>query len=247
MQLVNEQHNLAVRLFNLFEHSFQTVFKLTTKFRARQHRAQIQRDHALVAQALRHVTGNNAPRQPLDDRRLAHARLANQHRVILRPTAQHLDHAPNLLVAPDHRIQLAAPRQLRQILGVFFKRLKLALGILVGDALGAPHRRQRLQNRLMGRADGRQRSAGRITLQVGRAQQQVFRGNVLVLEVRRLAESLLQRPVQRVAQPRLACRSRNPRQFLLDLVQIAFQPSGRHTNLLQHRGNHALAIFHQRQ
>ena len=134
----------AVRFFDFLEHGLQAVFKLAAILCAGQHRAQIERDDALVAQALRHVAGDDAPRQPLDDGGLAHARLANQHRIVLGAAAQHLDHAANLLVAADHRIELAAPRQFGQVLGVFFQRLKFAFGILVGHALRAAHRGQRL-------------------------------------------------------------------------------------------------------
>ena len=45
-------------------------------------------------------------REALDDRRLADAGLADQHRVVLGPAREHLDHAPDLLVAADHRVEL---------------------------------------------------------------------------------------------------------------------------------------------
>jgi hypothetical protein len=34
---------------------------------------------------------------------------------------------------------------------------------------------------------------------------------------------------------------------LLDLMQVVFQPLGGHTNLFQHCGDYAFAVFHQRQ
>ena len=46
-------------------------------------------------------------REPLDDRGLADARLADQHRVVLRAAREDLDHAADLVVAADDRVELA--------------------------------------------------------------------------------------------------------------------------------------------
>ena len=50
--------------------------------------------------------------EPLDDRRLADAGLADQHRVVLGAPRQHLDDAADLLVAADHRIELSGAASL---------------------------------------------------------------------------------------------------------------------------------------
>ena len=67
-------------------------------------------------------------RQPLDDRRLADARLADQHRIVLGAPRQHLDGAPDLLVAADHRIELALGGGLGEVAGVFLERVVGLLG-----------------------------------------------------------------------------------------------------------------------
>ena len=54
-----------------------------------------------------HVAVDDPLREALDDRRLADAGLADQHRVVLGPAREHLDHAADLLVAADHRVELA--------------------------------------------------------------------------------------------------------------------------------------------
>ena len=51
-----------------------------------------------------------ALREPLGDRGLADTGLADQHRVVLRAAREDLDHAADLLVAADHRIELSRPR-----------------------------------------------------------------------------------------------------------------------------------------
>ena len=51
--------------------------------RARDQRAHVQRQHALVPQVLRHVAGDDLLRQAFDDRGLADAGLTDDHRVVL--------------------------------------------------------------------------------------------------------------------------------------------------------------------
>ncbi len=126
MQFINEKNDLPVGLLDLAQNSLEPVFKFATELRAGKHRPQIERDDALVAQQIGYIARNNAPRQPLNNGCLAYAGLADQHRIVFRPAAQHLNNAANLLIASDHGIELASPRQLGQILGVFFKCLEFA-------------------------------------------------------------------------------------------------------------------------
>jgi hypothetical protein len=97
-------------------------------------------EHALVLQGLRHLAVDDALREALDDRRLADARLADQHRVVLGAPLQDLDHAADLVVAADHRIELALAGALGEVEGVFLQRLALAFGFLVCTTLAAAHR-----------------------------------------------------------------------------------------------------------
>src|ERR1700733_13432176 len=50
---------------------------------------------------------DDAQRQPFSDGGLAHARLADQHRIVLGAAGQDLDGAADFLVAADHRVELA--------------------------------------------------------------------------------------------------------------------------------------------
>ena len=76
-------------------------------------------------------------REPFDDRRLADARLADEHGVVLRAPREHLDHAADFLVAADHRVELALPGPLDQVDAVLLQGLELAFRRLVGHA-GTP-------------------------------------------------------------------------------------------------------------
>ena len=75
--------------------------------------ADVEGDQPLVLQPLGDVAGHDALGQALHDGGLAHAGLADEHGVVLGAARQHLDHAPDLLVAADHRVELARPRQIR--------------------------------------------------------------------------------------------------------------------------------------
>ena len=95
----------------------------------------------LSLQALRHVAVDDALRQALDDRGLADAGLADQHRIVLGAARQHLDGAADLLVAADHRIDLAVARGLGEVAGVFLERV---IGVLGRADIGGAALAQRL-------------------------------------------------------------------------------------------------------
>ncbi len=93
----------------------------------------------------RHVALDDAQGEAFDDRRLADARLADQHRIVLRAPREDLDHAADFLVAADHRIELALAGPLDQVDAVFLQGLEFAFGSLIGDAGAAADGLQRLE------------------------------------------------------------------------------------------------------
>ena len=128
MQLIDEQHDVAVRMPDLVQHVLQTLLKLATELRARHQRPHIQRMNTRLAQPLRHVSRDDPLRQPLRNGRLADARLADNHRIVLGSTGQDLHDTLNLDLPTDNRIQLALLGQLRQINGVLVQRSVRTLG-----------------------------------------------------------------------------------------------------------------------
>ena len=130
---------------DLLQHGLEALLELAPVLGAGDQRAHVERDDPLVLQAFGHVAADDALRQPFDDRGLADAGLADEHRVVLRAARQHLDDAADLLVAADHRIELALPRELGQVAPVPLERLVLAFGVLVGDALAAADGGERLR------------------------------------------------------------------------------------------------------
>ena len=113
VQLVDEADDFAVRFGDFLEYGFQAVFEFAAELGARDHRAEVDRDQLLVAQLIGNVAFDNALREAFDDGGLAHAGLADQHRIVLGAAAQHLHDAANFFVAADHRVELAAARPAR--------------------------------------------------------------------------------------------------------------------------------------
>ena len=135
MKFVDEKNNLSLRVFNFLQDSLQAVFKLATIFRPCQHGAKIERDQAFVLQHLRHVAGNDALRQAFDDSGLSHAGFTDEHGIIFRAAGENLNHSPNLFIAADDRVELAAAGLLGQIAGIALQCLVFGFGILVGYLL----------------------------------------------------------------------------------------------------------------
>ena len=128
VHLVDEQDDAAVRRRHLLQHGLEPLLELAAIFRAGDQRAHVEREQLLVLQAFRHVAVDDAQRQALDDRGLADAGLADQHRIVLGAARQHLDGAADFLVAADHRIELAVARGLGQVAGIFLQRVIGVLG-----------------------------------------------------------------------------------------------------------------------
>ena len=150
VQLVDEEDDLAGGVLDLREDGLEPLLELAAVLRAGEERADVERPHALALQALGHVAGDDALREPLDDRRLPDAGVADEHRVVLRAPREHLDDAPDLLVAADDRVELPGLGERRQIAAVLLERLVRALGILRRHLLAAAHALERLEQRVAG-------------------------------------------------------------------------------------------------
>ncbi len=125
---------------DLLEHGLEPVLELAAVLGAGDQRTDVERDHAPVAQRVGDVARDDPLRQALDDRGLADAGLADQHGVVLRAPREHLDHAPDLVVAADDRVELAGFGGLGEVAAEALERLELLLGVLVGHAMRPAHR-----------------------------------------------------------------------------------------------------------
>ena len=136
VQLVDKENDLAFLLGQIVQHTLQAFLEVTAEFRAGDERAHVEREDALVFQAFRHFAVDDALGEAFDDRRLADAGLANEHRIVLGAPLEHLDRAANFVVAPDHGVELARLRPRGEVDGVLFQRLArlFRIGVVHGVA-----------------------------------------------------------------------------------------------------------------
>ena len=184
--------------WTFLQHRLQALLELASVLRPGEQGADVERDHPAIAQRLGDVALDDALGEALDDRGLADAGIADQDGVVLRPPRQHLDHAANLLVAADHRVELASPRLGGEVATELLQRLRHLLGIRRGHAAWA----LRLGDGLGQRLAVGQQVGGRRGL-VRQRQEQVADGDVLVTEGRRLLLGPLQHREKALRRPGL--------------------------------------------
>ncbi len=128
VQLVDEQDDVAA-LRDLLHDLLEPLLELAAVLRAGDEGGQVERVDLLLAQQLRHLVGRDALGESLDDRGLADARLADQHRVVLRAAREDLHHALDLVLAADDRVELALARLLGQVATELVEQLGALLGL----------------------------------------------------------------------------------------------------------------------
>ena len=229
---------------DLLQDGLEALLELAAVLRAGDQRADVEREDALVLQALGDVAAHDALREALDDRGLADAGLADEDRVVLRAARQDLDHAADLLVAADDRVDLALARELGEVAAVLLEDLVLVLRVRVGHALVAADVLQRGQHALVRDAEALQRLPG-VAVVGGHREQQVLGGDVLVAERLRLLLRLLEHAAQ--ARGRADLHVARDLRLSLELgAQRAADLRGLNAQRRQHARNDAALLFDQR-
>ena len=118
VQLVDEDDGVLV-LHQLLHDGLEPLFELAAVLGAGHDQRKVQRQDALVGQERRHVALGDALRQAFHDGGLAHARLADQHRVVLGAAAEDLHHALQFVVAADERVERVVHGGLREVAAEF--------------------------------------------------------------------------------------------------------------------------------
>ena len=139
VQLVDEDDGAAFVLRQFLEDGLQALLEFAAILGAGKQRRHVQAQDPLALERLGHFLVDDALGEAFDDRGLAHAGLADQHRIVLGPALQDLDDAADFVVAADDRIELARARALGQVEGVLLQCFALALGLLALHALPAAH------------------------------------------------------------------------------------------------------------
>ena len=126
MDLVDEQDGAGI-LLELLDDLLQPLLEIAAVAGAGEQRAHVEREDRGVEQHFRHVALDDALGEPLGDRRLADAGIADIERVVLGAAAEHLDGAVDLGLAADQRIDLAGARLLVQVDAIGRQRVLLLL------------------------------------------------------------------------------------------------------------------------
>ncbi len=193
MQLVDEHDDLPSGRLDFLEDRLETLLELAAKLRASNQRSQIERDDRLVAKSIRNVSTDDTLSQPFRDRRLAHAGLPDQHRIVLGAARQHLDHPPNLLIAPDNGIQLAFTGKLGEVTAVLLQGLVGALRVGIGYTLVAADVVQGAIDAILVDTIAPKHRFRLAALHADDAQQQMLGADVFVAELAGFGFRLLQR------------------------------------------------------
>ena len=128
MHFIDEQQNVSGTGGNFIKHPLQPLFELAAIFGPGNQAAHVERHQRPALQSVGHVTVDDAQRQPLGNRGLADAGLADQDRIILGATGENLDRSPDFLIATDHRIKFAVAGRLSQVACEFLERVIPVLG-----------------------------------------------------------------------------------------------------------------------
>ena len=207
VDLVDEQDDVAAGA-DLLEHLLQALLEVAPVAAARHQRTQVEGVELLVVQRLGDVVGHDRLGQALDDRRLADAGLAHQHRVVLGAAGEDLHDPLHLAGAADDGVELLLAGELGEVAAELVEDQR-AGGLVLGGAaarrgarlLGpgtarALVARQELDDLL---ADPREVGAqldqhlGRDALALAdEAEEDVLGADVVVAELQRLAQRQLE-------------------------------------------------------
>ena len=170
VELIDEQDDLAFRFLHFLEHGLQAVLELTTVLGAGDQRAHVELDEVAVAQGARHVAGHDTLGDALDDGSFTHARLADEHGVVLGAAGQDLNGTADLVGTADDRVKLAGAGKVADIAAVLFQCLKLSLVLGRRHAVIATQLLVDLLDALLGHASVTQHAA-RLALVLGKRHQ----------------------------------------------------------------------------
>ena len=210
VDLVDEQQDVAARL-DLLEHLLQALLEVAAVAGAGDEGTEVERVQLLVGERVGHVVVDDLLGEALDDRRLADARLADQHRVVLRAPRQDLHDPFELARPPDDGIERLLARGLGEVAAELVEDLAVATLVV-----GVLARRADAGRRLLGAAGAARRTGGALVAreelddlladagQIGaeldehlgghalaltdEAQQDVLGADVVVAELQRLAQ-----------------------------------------------------------
>ncbi len=232
-------------LDEIVEHALEALFEFAAELGARDQRAHVQRQDALVLEHLRHFAVDDALGETFDNGGLAHARLADEHRIVLGAAREHLDRAADFIVAADDRIQLAAGGARREIDGELLERAALLLGLRIVDGLAAANLVDGLFDGGLGGASLLQKSCQCVLVLEGREREQLGRDVVVFALLRELVRDIEQ-AIEVLRHVDVTGRALHRGQFVDGRVQVLAQLGDVRAGLHQQRPGGAVLLVEQR-
>ena len=242
VDLVDEQDDLPFLLGKVRQHRLQPLLELAAELGARDQRAHVEREHALVLDPLGHLAVDDALGEPLDQGGLAHARLADDDGVVLGAPLQHLDGAADLVVAADDRVDLALLGAGGQVDRELLERLPVLLGVLVGDR-AALHLLDRLLDGRKVRPVGEHQLGERVLLVLERSEHEDLGGDVLIPPLLRLLVGQVQEAVELARDVQLPAAALDLRQSVERTVEPGPEPVDVDARLREQRPDAAAVLI----
>jgi hypothetical protein len=192
VELVDEQHDVPARL-DLLQDLLQALLEVAAIAAPRDERTEVERVDLLALQGLRNLAVHDVLREPLDDRRLADARLTDEDGVVLGAAGQHLHHALDLLRASDDGVELRLAGELGEVASELIQHHGALRGLLAGGRLLAARvAREELDDGLAHAVEVRaqllQDLRGDALALADEPEQDVLGPDVVVAELQRLAQ-----------------------------------------------------------
>ena len=240
VELIDEQDDLALGFLHFLEHSLQAVLELAAVLGAGDQCAHVELDKVAVAQGARHVAGHDTLGDALDDSRLADARLADEHRVVLGAAGQDLDGATDLVGTANDRVELAGAGKVADIAAVLFQRLKLGLVLGGRHAVIAAQLLVDLLDALLGDA-GVAQHAARLALVLGKRHQQMLSHHKAVAHLGGLLLGLLDDADELIGKTHLLTLARNLGRMVDGILRGACELGRFGADALDDHGDIALA------
>ena len=141
VELVDEQHDVAAGA-DLLQDLLEALLEVAAVAAAGHQGAEVEGVELLAGERLGDVVGDDPLGQALDDGGLAHAGLADEHRVVLGAAGQDLHDPLDLLLAPDDRVELVVAGQRGEVAAelVEHRRAGRRVGLTGSRAGPARHR-----------------------------------------------------------------------------------------------------------
>ena len=242
VRLVDEQDDRPRRGLHPVDHSLQTAFELALDAGAGLQQAEVQAAQLDAAQRLRHLAGDDAQGQALDQRGLADPGLADHDGVVLPPAGEDVDHLAQCGVAAQHRVELAGAGLGGEVVGEARQRRFAARRRLAGCAGGLLA--EGVVAQAFGVEPGQQRLVAGAGVAQGIAQQGEEQGGLVDLALPQIqagGEQGVLQPLHQFAGEHRVARFAG----LATRLQHAAQLAGIHAGILQGAQQQAVGTLQQ--